>query len=535
MRDILLFVKYYFRLHRRHAFVAGVFAVSLLAAVVADRLVGVFASPIWRAERAMFAGDPAAAEKIYWRMFKNGVVEVPALLDFLSIHVSMTRATAVDELHEFGRTAPPASLGSSVADAEIEALLVSGDLPEGAGLSASFWWDVLRDRVSDEKRRRLAAAAAMGVPWTNHVLGQEAWWEDELVEAAGYFEREGLRAGGPVEDLESALALLLAAGRTDEVASRVADPRWKPAVSFGARSQLAFEQHRWGPWLGWMWPAVYMRGTWPAWALAAFSAGLWGWFCWRLGGRMGMLVAAFGLGVMSIYLTHLLIHLKHLIPALAETGDLVGDAIYFVLGVGLREELAKLLCFLPMLYWLRRGKAQGEGLILGAGVGLGFAFIENVSYFEAGVLGTAMTRFLTANFLHMSLTAIAAEAVTRAVRERTDTATASAVNTFGLVVLLHGAYDWFLVTPGMADYSILAMTIFVVTSQLFLRALPMGRGRTGIPLEQVVVRALVVLTGATFVYGAAVAGPQAAAVASAQGVLGVVLILVMFHRELGRG
>ncbi len=64
-------------------------------------------------------------------------------------------------------------------------------------------------------------------------------------------------------------------------------------------------------------------------------------------------------------------------------------------------------------------------------MGLGFAFIENVSYFESGVLGTAMTRFLTANFLHMSLTAIAAEAVTRAVRERTDTATARAVNTFG--------------------------------------------------------------------------------------------------------
>lgn len=533
MRDLLFLFKHYLRIYRRHFFVAGVLFGSLLAAVAADRLVGAFAPPSWRAERALMAGDLVAAEKIYWRMFGNGVVDVPALLDFLSVHVGLTDIAADEEFSELGMTPPLTAMESSVSDAEVEAFLASGDLPEGAAISASYWWDVLRGQVNGEQRANLVEASAMGVPWTNHVLGLEAWGRGETVDAARFFEREGLRPGGPFDDLESALTLLLAAGQTEEVASRVADPHWEAAVPSGLRAQLAFEQQRWGAWLGWTWPAAYMRGIAPAWALAALSACLWGWFCWRLGGPSGMLVAAFGLGIISIYPTHLLIHLEDLIPVLAETGDLVGDAVYFVLGVGLREELAKLLCFLPLLHWLRRGTAPGEGLILGAAVGLGFAFIENVSYFEHGGLGAAMTRFLTANFLHMSLTAIAAETLTQAVRERTDSAVARAVNTFGLVVLLHGAYDWFLVTPGMAQYSILAMTTFVVSSQFFLRAVPKARCRPGLPLDQVVTRALVVLTGATFVYGAAIAGPQAAAVASAQGVLGVVLILVMFNRELG--
>ena len=79
------------------------------------------------------------------------------------------------------------------------------------------------------------------------------------------------------------------------------------------------------------------------------------------------------------------------------------------------------------------------------------------------------------------------------------------------------------------------MTTFVISSRLFLRAAPTARGRPGIPLEQVVVYALVILSGASFVYGAAVAGPLAAAGALAEGLLGVVIIVIMFHRELRSG
>lgn len=519
---------------RRYRLAAVFVIVSIVAGVVADRVVRLAAPAPWRAERALSAGDLVSAQTIYWEHLQEGAFEVPVLLDFLLLRETMAGLGAVVEGAEIGRATALDRVTVVASDRQVEALLGRPDLPEGAALAGAFWWDVLGGGPREALAAEVAAAAAAEPPvaWSNHVLGEAALRRGTLIEAAEFFEREGLRANGPEEDLERCLALLLAAGAHDELATRVGDPRFVDVVSPYLRSGLAFDQHRWGDWLRWLWPASYLRGSPASWVLALLSAGLWGWFCWRLGSRSWLLVVAVALGALSIYPTHVLIHLEEVIPALAETGDLVGDAIYFVLGVGLREEAAKLLCFLPLLLWLRRGTARGEGLVLGAAVGLGFAFVENVSYFEGGPLGTTLARFLTANFLHMSLTGIAAEAVTRAVRDRSDRGAAEAVNTFGLVVLLHGAYDWFLSTPQLAEVSFLAMTTFVIISRLFLRAAPVGRSRGGIPLVQVVVRSLAILCGASFVYGAAVAGPFAAASALAQGLLGVVLILVMFHREL---
>jgi RsiW-degrading membrane proteinase PrsW (M82 family) len=520
--------------YRRHLPAVIIAIVAVVAGLAADVIARNWAPALWRAERAMAAGDLRAAERAYWEALTSDAVDVPALLDFLAVHQALTMVDVeVGELLQGGVAAPLVG-GPSVSEAQVEAFLDRPDLPDGAGLVGRFWRGELRGGATPEIREEVEAGAAAEPPrpWTNHVLGEVAADRGNLFEAAAFFEREGLRPDGPASDLEQALMLYRFAGAHDEVVQRIADPRFDGVVSPWLRSRVAFEGHRWGAWLGWLWPASYLRGSVVSWCLAALSALLWGWFCWRLGGRFGWLVVAFGLGALSIYPTHVLIHLEDVIPGLAETGDLVGDAIYFVFGVGLREEAAKLLCFLPLLPRLARRRVQGEALIYGAAVGLGFAAIENVGYFEGGALGTTLARFLTANFLHMALTAVAAQAVYVAVQERSDRTIAEALNTFGLMVVLHGVYNLFLSTPSLTELSFLSMTTFVVLSSRFLRTAPRGRGRSGIPLEQVVVLSLVILTGASFVYGAAVVGPAAAAAALAQGLVGVAVILVMFHREL---
>lgn len=532
MHWTVLYLKQRLAPYRVYAPAALVALAALVAGVAADLVVSVAAPLHWRAERAARSGELEVAERLYWTLLARVPVELPVLLDFLEVREALFFGA---ELVPRGEGLIPGRFEPTVSDAEIRALLGRSDLGDGVGLAGSYWWAVLRERTTEEERAEVAAAAATEppTPWANHVLGFERLGRGELVAAARHLEREGLRPGGPVEDLSRALELLHASGNTVEVEARVADPRWRAAVTPGLRSDLAFARHRWGEWLAWLWPASYLRGSVASWLLAALAAALWGWFCWRLGGEPRRLAAAFLLGALSIYPTHVLIHLEEVIPALRQSGDLLGDAVYFVLGVGLREEAAKLLCFLPLLLLLRRGKARGEGLVLGAVVGLGFAAVENVGYFDGGSLATTLTRFLTANFLHISLTAVSAEAVTEAVRAGSDGSAARAVNTFGLVVVLHGAYDWFLSTPLLGELSFLAMTTFVVSSQQFLRAAPVGRSRGGMPLVRVVLLALVILAGASFVYGSAVAGPAAAAISLGQGLLGVVVILVMFHRELG--
>ena len=81
---------------------------------------------------------------------------------------------------------------------------------------------------------------------------------------------------------------------------------------------------------------------------------------------------------------------------------------YFLSGVALREECLKLLCFLPIAIWIRQKGSPIEALVLAGMVGLGFAFQENLLYFEAGSgTFTPWLRLLTANALHFSLTGVA--------------------------------------------------------------------------------------------------------------------------------
>jgi hypothetical protein len=360
--------------YRRHLPAVIIAIVAVVAGLAADVIARNWAPALWRAERAMAAGDLRAAERAYWEALTSDAVDVPALLDFLAVHQALTMVDVeVGELLQGGVAAPLVG-GPSVSEAQVEAFLDRPDLPDGAGLVGRFWRGELRGGATPEIREEVAAGAATDPPkpWANHVLGERALLRGDHLEAAAFFEREGLRPTGPAEDLRRALALYRMAGADDEVAGRLADPRFASAVSPQLRTATAFDQGRWGAWLGWLWPASYLRGSMVSWCLAALSALLWGWFCWRLGGRFGWLAVAFGLGALSIYPTHVLIHLEDVIPGLAETGDLVGDVIFFIFGVGLREEAAKLLCFLPLLPWLARRRVRGEGLIYGAAVGLGF-------------------------------------------------------------------------------------------------------------------------------------------------------------------
>ncbi|MDF1658656.1 MAG: PrsW family glutamic-type intramembrane protease [Verrucomicrobiales bacterium] len=136
------------------------------------------------------------------------------------------------------------------------------------------------------------------------------------------------------------------------------------------------------------------------------------------------------------------------------------QVVYYVAGVALREETLKLLCFLPFAIWAAlRGKYL-DGLILAALVGLGFAFKENILYFENGLTSfTAWMRFLTANVLHFSLTGIAGFYLVRMLHRKFH-GLESFLFSFIAVVIAHGLYNSVIAVPELISYSPLS-TIFV--------------------------------------------------------------------------
>lgn len=499
------------------------------------------ASPPWaRAQALSERGDLAAAEEVYWAHLRKGRVTVPLLLDFLDNHAALGISRVLSD------GAPPGILEAKVMarlvvpDERIDALLAGRRLSPRVALLGRYYWRSMRGEADDALVQEVTAAADASPPaaWANHVMALVALREDRTLEAASRFEREGLTFQARHEDLEQALRLWLAEENWEAVGQRLSDPRWSRDVDPFVRHQYALHVGAWKDAARWLLVDTLRPELAPL-LLALVAALMWFLFVARLGKlrdrplfRGGLYAAAFLLGVVSIAPTLLLITVEEHFLHLEESGDLVRDAIYFVFGVGLREELAKLLLFAPLLPILRRHGSRLDVLACGAMVGLGFAFEENLGYFAADLGTSAVGRFLTANFLHITMTALCADALDHFMRKPSERSLELS-KTFLTVVAMHGAYDFFSANPAVGELSFLSVMVFILLTRQFLEAVKVARGRSEARdrFLRRLVQAIAVVAGASFVYACAEAGPAAAAAILAVGLLGDAIIIYVFVHE----
>jgi RsiW-degrading membrane proteinase PrsW (M82 family) len=516
--------------------------ILLLAGFVLDALWLRHGSLRERAERLSSRGELEAAERLYARILATGPVDLPLLVELLDNHAPLVAGS-------LARKAGRGIVGFErpvLSPAEIERAISDPRLTADERLLARFW----RDRASsledgaDPAPILPLADRNPPAPLANHLLGRAALEEGEVDAAILRFEREGLAFPERSDDLRRVLHLLSAGNRWKEVERRIFDPAWKGAVDPFLRFDLAVEKRDWGGAIRWLLPASYFRteGGPLLLALVAALAGLA--FCGALGRvgdrprfRIPLYAVAFLLGIASTWPTLFAAAVSDSF-GFRETGEPVRDFLFYVFGVGLREELLKLAAFallLPIL--LRRGIRQRaepnrlEILAAAAFVGFGFAAEENLAYFSRGDLATALSRFLTANVLHLALTALLGAALADLVRDpsnRSDDFT----RTLLLALGLHGAYDFFLASPAVAEWSFLAMTIFVWLVRRFLHELLAVRPRGGRPLAEVFVFSLAAIVGSSWIWAVTQVGPTAAVVALGEGLLGAAVLVYLFVREL---
>ena len=230
--------------------------------------------------------------------------------------------------------------------------------------------------------------------------------------------------------------------------------------------------------------------------------------------------------------TILLISIEEAKLRLVETGDATRDVLFFLFGVGLREEASKLALFAVLLPVLRKWGDKLDVLICGAMVGLGFAAEENLGYLASGDIHTELGRFLTANFLHIAMTGTLAAALDEFVSDPGEGATAFS-NTALTVVGLHGAYD-FLISHREFGGGYLAMVAFVFLTRIFLVTVNRARRRTerGVTPLHAFIFATAVVTGVSAVYATVAVGPLEAAAAMAEGLIGEAVTIAVFVSSL---
>ena len=174
-----------------------------------------------------------------------------------------------------------------------------------------------------------------------------------------------------------------------------------------------------------------------------------------------LLLIAFALGVLSV------------IPALAGGyfGEFLGlseaytwsSIMVYAFGVvALSEELAKFIFLRFVMYPHKEFNEPYDGIIYAVMIGMGFATFENLLYVQAGGLEVAILRMFTAVPAHAAFGIIMGYYVGLA---KFDYANRNKLLFLGLfwAILLHGAYDFFLMLNSYAFLSLVSIAILYLS------------------------------------------------------------------------
>jgi RsiW-degrading membrane proteinase PrsW (M82 family) len=275
-------------------------------------------------------------------------------------------------------------------------------------------------------------------------------------------------------------------------------------------------------------------------ALAVLTGACWLAFAWQSiqprgarDARAWLPFVAMALGVLSIWPTMFLIFWQERVWGLEES-ELLAPAIrFFVLGVGLREELSKFVCFLPLLPWVVWRRDELAALVLAGCVGIGFGMEENVGYIYGSIGTGTLGRLMMPVPLHMAMTGLIGLAAYRACVWPKEWGP-QFIAWFGVVVLAHGIYDVLAGTPAVAEYGILGFLIFIGLVRQYFHEL---RPKQSLRVEPVSLTAnflfcVSTVAAATFVYLSAAIGWQTAADVMVMGIAAEAVMVYLFLREM---
>ncbi|MEM8955362.1 MAG: PrsW family glutamic-type intramembrane protease [Verrucomicrobiota bacterium] len=307
------------------------------------------------------------------------------------------------------------------------------------------------------------------VPFANEFLGDYFFNQDDFGTAADHYRDESRLTNDP-HARERWISLLLSLQRTDELRTAIEDPAVRDSLTPRQWMALAIVEKDWKLLARSIIKLDFSRAIGAEWCLAVLACSVWfiilsqfTRFSWP---RLLIYFLAVVAGVCSATATLFAVYLQEEFGGLTQGGNWIQHTLYFIVGVGVREEVIKLIFFLPFLPVLLIRRHHAEALVTAACVGLGFALQENIGYYERSDASNAIGRFITANFLHLSLTGLLGYA-TYKMGCQLKRYWEEFVGTFIFVVIVHGVYDAFLVVPELQEFSLLAIILFVVIAYRF--------------------------------------------------------------------
>ena len=147
------------------------------------------------------------------------------------------------------------------------------------------------------------------------------------------------------------------------------------------------------------------------------------------------------------------------------TGEKTNDLLYSIFGIGLFEEIIKLIPFLFVyIIWRKEFKEPYDYILYIVMSALGFAFVENLMYFSEGVVHTISVRSVISSIGHMFFSATIAYGIILSVYRYKGYGILIIPLFFLFAILGHGLFDYLL----FFNHEIIFAFYFLIITKIFL-------------------------------------------------------------------
>lgn len=188
--------------------------------------------------------------------------------------------------------------------------------------------------------------------------------------------------------------------------------------------------------------------------------------------KFSSVLLIFTLGCAFSMLTHPLYDFFRFTLNFRLEGTYINDFFYCIFAIGFIEETVKIIPVLLIMRWKRVFNESTDFVIYASLSGLGFAFMENLLYFDESGLNNIVGRSLSATVLHMSLTSFVAYGLFYAKYKARGNRLGYFLFSFSVACVLHGIYDFWLVSDGwVGDFKIFSVLILVYVVQRYAYAI----------------------------------------------------------------
>lgn len=174
------------------------------------------------------------------------------------------------------------------------------------------------------------------------------------------------------------------------------------------------------------------------------------------------------LGMLFAFVTSLLTDFNAYVIGFHRTYEFFHDFVYCVVGIGMIEELVKIVPLILVITFSKKLKEPIDYLVFASISALGFAFIENLIYFEDSGLRTMQGRALTATVTHMFDSSLVAYGIVIGKFAKKKNWGWYFFVFYLIASLVHGFYDFWLINDLAQTFSFITFIWLLISMVIWV-------------------------------------------------------------------